>query len=74
MVQVQKDFSRERQVRFRNYGIFPAGSRFPKAMRRVLHKSGIAVELTVLPEKTAGLMEEECADALRKFFRRLRSK
>ena len=26
------------------------------------------------PEKTAGLMEEECADALRKFFRRLRSK
>ena len=55
LVQVQKDFSRERQVRFRNYGIFPAGSRFPKAMRRVLHKNGIAVELTVLPEKTAGL-------------------
>jgi len=26
------------------------------------------------PEKTSGLMEEECADALRKFFRRLRSK
>ena len=26
------------------------------------------------PEKTVGLMEEECADALRKFFRRLRSK
>ena len=26
------------------------------------------------PEKTSGLMEEECADALRQFFRRLRSK
>ena len=55
LVQVQKDFSRDRQVRFRNYGIFPAGSRFPRAMRRVLHKNGIAVELQVLPEKTAGL-------------------
>lgn len=55
LVQVQKDFSQDRRVRFRNYGIFPAGSRFPKAMRRVLHKNGIAVELVVLPEKTAGL-------------------
>lgn len=57
LVEVQKAFSEDRSLRFRNYGVFTQLPRFSKALLKALHKHSFFLELQVGTDMAASLVD-----------------